>query len=99
MLSVNTGVHLALKVAAGGVQLNDLAASGRGIGQAVSCAVLARVLWTMQEEALSRVRAGRQELACPGCGVVHCGPGSLLRRGHRVRTVQTPARCGFRSGK
>jgi len=43
----------------------------------------------MQERALRRVRVGIQELACPGCGVVHRGPGSLPRRGRRARTVQT----------
>jgi len=89
MRSVNTEVHLALKVAAEGVKLNELAAGGRGMGQTLACAVIARVLWARQEAELGRVQAGRQELACPGCGVVHCGPGSLLRRGRRERTVRT----------
>jgi len=50
---------------------------------AVTGAVLARVLWTMQEAELDGVRDGARDLACPGCGVVHCGGRTLLRRGRR----------------
>lgn len=74
-----------LKVASPGAELNDLAVQGRQLGAALSRAVIARCLWTMQERELRRVRVGARELACPGCGVVHRGPGSLLRRGRRAR--------------
>jgi hypothetical protein len=89
MLAVNTEVHLRLKVAGRGVELNDLAAHGRRWGLAMSCEVIARVLWSLQEGELQGVCWGTREVACPGCGVVHCGPGSLLRRGRRLRMVQT----------
>jgi hypothetical protein len=89
MLAVNTEVHLRLKVQAPGANFNDLAAQGRRLGAVVTGAVLARVLWTMQEAELDGVRDGARELACPGCGVVHCGGRTLLRRGRRPRIVQT----------
>jgi len=99
MLAVNTEVHLGLKVASPGAELNDLAVQGRQLGAALSRAVIARCLWTMQERELGRIRVGARELACPGCGVVHRGRGSLLRRGRRARTVQTssgPVRFALR---
>ncbi len=89
MLAVNTEVHLRLKVATRGVELNDLAAQGRGLGWAMACAAMARVLWELQEGELTRVQAGDRDVACPGCGVVHRGPASLLRRGRRMRIVHT----------
>jgi hypothetical protein len=89
MLAVNTEVHLRLKVAARGVELNDLAAQGRRWGLAMSCVVMARVLWGLQESELMAVRQGTREVACPACGLVYCGPGSLLRRGRRLRMIQT----------
>lgn len=89
MLSVNTEVHLRLKVAAQGVELNDLASHGRRLGSSMACEVMARLLWAVQEDELTRVQEGRQDVACPGCGVVHRGPASLLRRGRRMRIVQT----------
>ena len=92
MRSVNTEVHLTMKVAPGWAKLNDLAARGRELGFAMARTVLAQVLWERQEQELDRVHAGLQDLACPGCGVVHCGPGSVLRRGVRRRRLQTS--CG-----
>jgi hypothetical protein len=89
MQAVNTEVHLRLKVQAPRANFNDLAAQGRGLGATVTGAVLARVLWTMQEAEVDGVRGGARKLACPGCGVVHCGGRRLLRRGRRPRVVQT----------
>lgn len=91
MLAVNTEVHLRLKVAAQGVGLNDVAAQGRQMGCALAGAAMAQVLWTLQERELTRVREGTREVVCQGCGVVHRGLGTLLRRGRRLRTLQTSA--------
>lgn len=71
------------------MELNDLAAQGRHLGFALASHGTAHVLWVIQEEELTRVLAGAQELVCAGCGVVHRGPGSLVRRGRRRRTLQT----------
>jgi hypothetical protein len=89
MLAVNTEVHLRLKVEAQDLNFNDLAAQGREVGCALAREAMAQVLWTRQEGEFHRVQGGTQEVACPGCGVVHRGAGTLLRRGHRRRTVQT----------
>jgi hypothetical protein len=44
------------------------------------------MLWKAQEDRLAAVFEGLEELVCVRCGVVHSGPGTVLRRGSRART-------------
>lgn len=90
MLRVETGLHLQLKVDVGGAGFNELADWAFQIRGQVTEAILARLLWELQEEHLSAVLRGEAELVCrrQGCGVIHSGPGSVLRRGSRPRQVR-----------
>jgi hypothetical protein len=89
MLSVETELHLRMKVAARGASLNDLAGWAFTARNGVICELVARLVWRIQEEHLTGVLAGEEELVCYGCGVIHSGPGSVLRRGSRARQVKT----------
>lgn len=90
MLRVETGLHLQLKVDVGGAGFNELADWAFQIRGQVTEAILAKLLWKLQEEHLSAVLRGEAELVCcrQGCGVIHSGPGSVLRRGSRPRQVR-----------
>jgi len=91
MLRVETGLHLRMKVELGAAGFNELADWAFGIRGQVIEAILARLLWALQESHLAMVLRGEAELVCrgPGCGVIHSGPGSVLRRGSRPRQLRT----------
>jgi hypothetical protein len=89
MRSVNTEVHLQVKVAPGRGKLNDVVAAGRSLGLAAARKVVAQVLWDRQAQELAKVWRGEGSVACPGCGVVHTGRGGLWCRGQRRRRLRT----------
>jgi len=89
MLRAETELRVRIKVGGDGLTINDLV---RGLfdQRDVMCGdVVARFLWEVQEEALGRVLSGADEIVCTRCGVVHSGPGSVLRRGRRRRRVRS----------
>jgi hypothetical protein len=89
MLRVETELHLALKVAAREVGINDLADWGKEIGRDVSRAVIAEVLRETQERHWQRVRSGEVEVVCARCGCVHGDGHRVVRRGSRSRRLRT----------
>lgn len=89
MLTVETELHLRLNVAGGGVEINDLAHWAAEVKHELACQVVTAVLRAVQEQHLERVFAGEAELVCAGCGVIHTGAGSVLRRGTRCRKLRT----------
>lgn len=89
MLSVETELHLRINVSGAGVEINDLAYWAAELKQALACQAIRAVLRTVQEQYVERVLAGEAELVCTGCGVVHRGVGSVLRRGTRRRKLRT----------
>lgn len=97
MLRVETGLHVRMKVAPGATGINDLAAWAFGARSRLVEGVLAGLLWQLQERHLEAVFRGEAEIVCRGCGVVHAGPGAVLRRGSRPRQVRTSSgRIRFR---
>lgn len=92
MLPVESELHLALKLVAPGMAVNDLAIWLFGARDEFVRLILARLLEEMQEQELERVLREESELVCRRCGVVHRGRGGVLRRGFRVRRVRTS--CG-----
>lgn len=89
MLLVETELHLQLNVLSAGAEINDLAQWAAEMKHALACRVITAVLGAVQEEHLERVLGGEAELVCTGCGVVHTGAGSVLRRGRRRRKLRT----------
>lgn len=89
MLSVETELHLRLKVEASAVRVNDLAAWLFSARAGFAQMVMAQLLWRVQEQHLRKVFRGEAELFCKRCGVVHESPADLSRRGSRRRKVRT----------
>ncbi len=89
MLPVETELHLRMNVMGAGVEINDLAIWAAEVKHELSCQVVTAVLMAVQEQHLERVFTGEAELVCTGCGVVHTGSGSVLRRGSRRRKLRT----------
>lgn len=90
MLSVETKLHLTLRVAAAGVEVNDLAAWCFGVRNEVGQEILKQLLHEAQQQHWDRTRAGTAEVICQRCGVVHSGPdAAVVRRGSRRRQIRT----------
>lgn len=89
MLRAETKLRVEVKVGGDGFAINDLVRALFDQRDAVCSGVVARVLWDVQEEALAQVLSGADEIVCTRCGVVHSGPGSVLRRGKRRRRVRS----------
>ncbi|HEX2289781.1 MAG TPA: hypothetical protein VHH53_06220 [Pseudonocardiaceae bacterium] len=89
LLSVNTIVHLELKVELAPVTINGLAEWVFGKREELTQMLLAPLVRAAQEQWLSEVERSAAELICTGCGVVHQGAGGWVRRGSRVRSVKT----------
>ena len=86
--SVNTIVHLEVKVELEGVNINGLAEWFRTKREELLKSVFAAVVEKAQEQWLERVREGIDELVCTACGVVHRGAEGWVRRGSRMRKVK-----------
>lgn len=84
LLSVNTSVHLDLKVMESDGILNAVMEWLFANREAVLSAIVQDLLLSAQEQWL----AAQEELACTACGVVHDGSG-WVRRGVRRRQVST----------
>lgn len=89
MLRAETELRVGLKVGPEGVGINDLVAEVFERKDEFCGRIVAGLLWRIQEAWLEQVLVGEAELACPGCGVIECGTGSVLRRGRRRRRVRT----------
>lgn len=87
MLAVNTEVHLELKVQAEAVTINTLLPLLRSLLAQSYTAGVASLLEDAQEAHLKLVDAQQAEIVCTGCGLVHSGGPSLVRRGWRVRRL------------
>jgi hypothetical protein len=89
MLELETCIQQALKVTLPRASINDLAASLPELGRALARDIGAQLVGQLQARCLTDVEAGVQEVVCTRCGVVHRGPGTLLRRGSRSRRLKT----------
>jgi Transposase, Mutator family len=68
--------------------INALAASLPDLGRRLALDQARQQLEVAQDEFVKAVLAGRAELVCERCGVVHSGP-TILRRGSRPRQLKT----------
>ncbi|HEY7769563.1 ISH6 family transposase [Longimicrobium sp.] len=89
LLSVNTIVHLYIKVQLEEVTINSLAEWAFARRAELMRMLLEPLVELAQKEWLDRVEAGAAEMVCTACGVVHQGGKSWVRRGSRPRTVKT----------
>jgi hypothetical protein len=89
MLELETCFQQGIKLMLPRLSINDLAAALPALSREVACEIGARVLDALQAHCFAQVVAGACELVCTRCGVVHCGPGTLLRRGRRTRRLKT----------
>jgi hypothetical protein len=88
MLPVETELHLRLKVAGERLCFNDLAAWGSAVGKELSLELVRQLIWQIQVAHADEVLAGKAEVTCGRCGVVHSGDG-VVRRGSRQRKIRT----------
>ena len=89
MLSAETELHLCFRLTSPDCGVNDLAAWCFGFRNQIGQQVLEQVLDAIQARHLEQVINGDSEFVCKRCGVVHSGPGSILRRGTRSRQLRT----------
>jgi hypothetical protein len=69
--------------------INDLASSLPALGRRLALEQARRQLEREQDEFVQAVLDGQAELVCEGCGVVHSGGPTILRRGSRARQLKT----------
>lgn len=90
MLMLETSIQQLVKVGLKTAKINDLVAGLPGLGRKLALSAAADLIEQLQEEQLAAVQAGRREIVCERCGVVHSGRGvRLLRRGNRRRKLKT----------
>ncbi len=89
MLVLETSIQRLTKIEDSSFTINDLLSILPGVGRSLGEEYARQVLARWQEQAYEDVLAGRAELVCERCGVVHCGPATLLRRGSRPRQLKT----------
>lgn len=89
LLSVNTVVHLEIKVELEGLTINSLAEWVFAKRAELTSMLLKPLVAQAQKQWLERVEAGEAELVCTGCGVLHRGGGGWVHRGSRRRDVKT----------
>lgn len=70
------------------LSINELASSLPELGRLFASNEARQQLEAAQDEFVQAVLAGRAELACERCGVIHSGP-TILRRGSRARQLKT----------
>jgi hypothetical protein len=89
MLELETCFQQAIKVMLPRLSINDLAAALPELSRELVRGIAAKLLDELQTHCWSQVLAGATELVCTRCGMVHCGSGTLLRRGRRMRQLKT----------
>lgn len=89
LLSVNTVVHLEVKVELAAVTINGLAEWVFAKREEFTQMLLAPLVQAAQEQWIGAVEASAAELVCTACGVIHEGPDGWVRRGSRMRSVKT----------
>jgi hypothetical protein len=89
LLSVNTVVHLEVKVELTGVTINGLAEWAFSKREELTQMLLGPLVEAAQEHWLSEVARSAPEVVCTACGVVHRGTEGWQRRGSRMRSVKT----------
>src|SRR5688500_17030142 len=89
LLSVNTVVHLAVKVDIQQVTINGLSEWLFTARDQLFSQLVGRVVTQEQEQWLDAVSRAQSELICTGCGVVHRGRTGWTRRGSRTRRIKT----------
>ncbi|HYW06219.1 MAG TPA: hypothetical protein VE913_04630 [Longimicrobium sp.] len=89
MLELETCIQQGIKVALPRLSINDLAEGLPALGRELAREVGARMLDEVQARCFAEVSSGAAEVVCTRCGVVHRGPGTLLRRGRRMRRLKT----------
>lgn len=89
MLTLETSIQQLVKVGLKTSKINDLVAGLPALGRELALQAAVDLIEQLQEQQFALVQAGWRELVCERCGVVHCGSGSLLRRGSRSRKLKT----------
>lgn len=89
MLSLETSIQQLVKVELPTCGINDLVSGLPELGRALALQTGAQLIDQLQALEFAAVKAGKAEIVCEQCGVVHSGDGSLLRRGSRARRLKT----------
>jgi hypothetical protein len=91
MLVLETSTQLSTNVEPSPISINSLASSLPQVGRVLALERARQALEAFQDQFVARVLAGLAELVCEGegCGVVHRGGGTILRRGKRQRKLRT----------
>jgi Transposase, Mutator family len=86
-----TGIQPSTNVEPSSLSINALASSLPQEGRILALKHARQVLEAFQDDFVANVRAGLAELVCEraGCGVVHRGGGTILKRGKRARQLKT----------
>lgn len=86
---LETSIQRSTKIDPSSFSINDLASTLPGVSRAYGLEHARRVLEAFQEQFIQKLFAGLEELVCEGCGVVHRGGVTILRRGSRPRQLRT----------
>jgi hypothetical protein len=89
MLLLETSIQQLVKVELASFRINDLVSGLPDVGRALALEVGSRLLDQVQALQFAWVEAGRLEVVCERCGVVHHAGNRLLRRGSRPRRLKT----------
>jgi hypothetical protein len=89
MLSLETSIQQLVKVEMERFGINDLVSGFPELGRALALRAGAQLLDQVQALQFEAVLAGKAEIVCDRCGVVHGGGARLLRRGSRSRRLKT----------
>lgn len=89
MLTLETSIQTPSNIEVPPLSINALASSLAEMGRQFALDHARQQLETFQEHYLEEVLAGRAELVCERCGVVHSGGPTILRRGSRARKLKT----------
>jgi Transposase, Mutator family len=87
--TVNTVVHLEVKVEVANPTINTLAEWAFLKREEIVGMLLRPLVQCAQEQLLAAVSRREGEMACTACGVLHTGADGWVRRGTRTRSVRT----------
>jgi Transposase, Mutator family len=87
--SVNTVVHLEVKVSLEKLTINAVAQWLEAQRAVIAGELLSQIMRRAQEESLARVKRGEAELVCMRCGMVQRGEGGWTHKGVRERKIKT----------